>query len=374
MSSIIKLFVLYETILFYHILYIIFSHLILLNRSIIDEQTHEKRWPRRNDPLRATIVPQMSKDLLREELNNNTLSRCRSLEFLEDRRSTENKLDRLNTNTIFRSHDLLNDNMEQHRAIIHHHMMTNSQSSSSALHSPITSETSSHRTHTKLDYQQHNQFKALDFRDKYDNRNTLTDAESLEEFTSKTKDVIQIKRAARQKLQEKTLQELRERKTTEKYSLNSPSNFLHMEQSSLDDYSLGKLNRSPYRYPNDFDNISAEMKNITELLGASIMEPLEYAPSTSSSFYKCTNKFPKQLDIQCNGNDHDDSSSKSEIDETTSESFENHLNGNSGLSLINSNGFFQNTCFENQSSSSCNTLKSVELPKVENGEDFNGDC
>lgn len=325
------------------------------------EENQEKRWPHRNDPLRATVVPQMSKDPMMEELNNNTLSRCRSLEFLEDRRSTENKLNRITTNTLYRSHDLLNDNTEQHKAIIHHDMMTNSQSSSSAIHSTNTSETSSRRIHTTLDFQQNNQFHALDFREKYDNRSTLTDAESLEDFTSKTKELIQIKRAARQKLKEKTIEELRERQATEKYSLNSPSNFHHMvPSSSLDNYSLGKLNRSPYRYPNDFDNISAEMKNITELLGASIMEPLESAQSTSSSFYKSANKFPKLLDIRNNGNDQDGPSSKSEIDDGISELFQSHLNGNSGLNLINSNGFFQNTCFENQSSSSCNTLKSVE--------------
>lgn len=338
------------------------------------EQSQGKRWPRRNDPLRATVVPQISKDLMGEELNNNFLSRCRSLEFLEDRRSTENKLNCFTTNTVYRSHDLLNDSTEEHRAIIHHDMMTNSQSSSSALHSLNTSETSSRQINTKLDFLQNNQFHALDFREKYDNRSTLTDAESLEDFTSKTKELIQIKRAARQKLKEKTLQELRERQATEKYSVNSPSNFHHMEPSSkLDDYSLGKLNRTPYRYPNDFDNISAEMKNITELLGASIMEPLESAPSTSSSFYKCSNKFPMLLDIRSNGNDQDEFSSKSEIEDPVSVSFESHLNGNSGLNPINSNGFFQNTCFENQSSSSCNTLKSIDLPKTENEEDFNGD-
>lgn len=316
----------------------------------------------------------MSKHLLREELNNNTLTRCRSLEFLEDKRSTENKLNRTATNSLYRSHDLLNENTEQHRAIIHHDMMTISQSSSSALHSPNTSDTSSRRIQTKIDFQQNNRFHALDFREKYDNRSTLTDAESLEDFTSKTKELIQIKRAARQKLKEKTLQELRGRQATEKYSLNSPSNFHHMEpSSSFDKYSLGKLNRSPYRYPNDFDNISAEMKNITELLGASIMEPLESTPSTSSSFYKCTNRFPKLSEIRSNGNDKDEFSSNCEIDDPISKSLESHLNGNSGLNLINNNGFFQNTCFENQSSSSCNTLKSIELPKSENGEDFNGE-
>lgn len=338
------------------------------------EQSPGMRWPRRNDPLRATAVPQMSKDLMREELNNNTLSRCRSLEFLEESRSTQNKFNRPMTNALYRSHNLLNDNLEQHRAIIHQDMMKNSQSSSSAIHSPNSSETSCRRIHTELDFQKNNQFHALDFREKYANRSTLTDAESLEDFKSKTKEVIQIKRAARQKLKEKTLQELRERQAAEKYSSNSPANFHNMEpSSSLDDSSLGKLNRSPYRYPNDFDNISAEMKNITELLGASIMEPLELVPSTSSSFYKCTNKFPKLLDNRSNDNDQDYFSSKSDIDDAISESFENHLNGNNGLNLINSNGFFQNTCFENRSSSSCNTLKSIELPKTENGEDFSRD-
>lgn len=298
-------------------------------------------WPKRNDPLRATVVPQMTKSN-KDEMNNNTLSRCRSLEYLDK------KLEIGNGN-LHRSFDLLN-NTEQHEAIIHHSMLTEAGTSktSSMQHSTNTSE-SGQKSSTR--------HYSLDFRENY-GESSLSDAERLEEFTNKTKEMIQMKR---QKFKDRTINELRERQKVENTFLKYPPNF----SSTLTTTSIDDLRdyHSSGHYPNDFDDISVEMKNITKLLSASLIEPLESTPSTSSSFYQSTDKLSKRFTLY--GKD-DDSSVKSELEFDASNSYVSKSTGNS-VTVANpmtSNGFFQNTCFENQSSSSCDTLKSVEIPKM----------
>lgn len=328
-------------------------------------------WPIRNDPLRATVVPQLSQDK-KSEMNNNTLSRCRSLEFLEHRTS-KSKMDQRSKCTLHQSFDLLNKE-EQHEVTIHHSMTAHgdTSTSSSVHHSTNTSETSEQRNPCKLDIKQTSC--TLDFRENYENtiRKTLTDTESLEDFSNKTKEIIQMKRATRLKFKERTLNELRDQQRLDK-SLELPLSFYRkIPTISVD--SLGNLNRSPYRYPNDFDNISAEMKNITELLGASIIEPLESAPSTSSSFYKYRDH--KGINFCTNDNDYDGSTTRSDTDIQIMSPYGNHSNGNCELppfNLVHNNGFFRNTCFENQSCSSYNTMKSIELIKVENNDHVDHD-
>lgn len=305
-------------------------------------------WPKRNDPLRATVVPQISKSN-KDEMNNNTLSRCRSLEFLEDRkRADNNKLEQNGRGNLHRSFELLN-NTEQHEAIIH----TATSKSSSMQHSTNTSESKS----SSKQY-------SLDFRENY-GKSILSDAESLEDFSNKTKGIIQMKRASRQKFKERTINELRERQMADNLFLKFPPNF----SSTLTSNSIDDLRdyHSSSHYPNDFDDISVEMKNITKLLSASLIEPLESTPSTSSSFYKSTDKLTKRFTLYDKDNDDEDdnSSIKSDFDVQASK-----LYGSKSSHVPNpmsSNGFFQNTCFENRSSSSCDTLKSVE-PKT------NGKC
>lgn len=319
-------------------------------------------WPKRGDPLRATVVPQLSKSN-KEEMNNNTLSRCRSLEYLDERKPTDKEFDHGKGN-FHRSFDLLN-NMEQHEAIIHHSMMTDLETSksSSMQHSTNTSE--SGRASILKQY-------PLDFREKCGNitHSTLS-AESLEDFTCKTKEMIQMKRAMRQKSKEKTMSELRDRQKVDSSFLKYPPNF----SSTLMSNSIDDLHdyHSSNHYPNDFDDISVEMKNITKLLSASLIEPLESAPSTSSSFYQSTDKLAKRFTLYDKDGEDDD-------EHDTLANYPNSYGNNlSGLSVkppsngLTTNGFFQNTCFENRSSSSCDTLKSMELPKTNGKTDINGD-
>lgn len=48
------------------------------------------------------------------------------------------------------------------------------------------------------------------------------------------------------------------------------------------------------------------------------------------------------------------------------------LSATNPVNGLNTNGFFQNTCFENRSSSSCDTLKSVEIAKTNGKNVING--
>lgn len=323
-------------------------------------------WPRRSDPLRATVVPQLSKSN-KEEMNNNTLSRCRSLEFLEDRKLFDCKrMDYcIGKGNHHRSFDLLN-NTEQHEAIIHHSMQTDTETSKYSTMHQSTNTSESGQNSTK--------HYVLDFREKFGNatHSTLSDAESLEDFTNKSKEIIQMKRATRQKFKERTMNELRDRQMADSTFLKFPPNF----SSTLTSASIDDLRdyHSSNHYPNDFDDISVEMKNITKLLSASIIEPLESAPSTSSSFYHSSDKFGKRFTLY-NKDADDGSSIKSDLERDASNSYTSKSTGTSVKSAANplsSNGFFQNTCFENRSSSSCDTLKSVELPKTNGKSIING--
>lgn len=321
-------------------------------------------WPRRNDPLRATVVPQLSK-CNKEEMNNNTLSRCRSLEFLEERKHTDKHVDHGAKGSLHRSFDLLN-NTEQHEAVIHHSMLTDTETSKySSLHQSTNTSDSGQKSLSK-------QY-TLDFREKFGDaaHSTLSDAESFEDFSNKTKEIIQMKRASRQKFKERTMMELHERQKVDDTFLKFPPNFSStLTANSIDDL---RDYHSINHYPNDFDDISVEMKNITKLLSASLIEPLESTPSTSSSFYHSADKLAKRFTLyNKNNNDGDDddddvSSIKSELELDTANSYTSKSTGKSVKSVgspATTNGFFQNTCFENRSSSSCDTLKSVELPKI----------
>lgn len=331
-------------------------------------------WPKRNDPLRATVVPQLSKTN-KDEMNNNTLSRCRSLEFLEDRNLADRKPDQVGKGNLHRSFDLLN-NIERHKAIIHHNMTDADTSKSSSMQ---------HSTNTSESGRKSSKQCSLDFREKYgDTHSTISDAESLEDFSNKTKDIIQMKRASRQKFKERTMNELRTK--MDDSFLKYPPNFSStLTSNSIDDL---RNYHSPHHYPNDFDDISVEMKNITKLLSASLIEPLESAPSTSSSFYQRPDKFQTKRftlydkdhvdrdneDLADEDVDDDDSSIKSELELNASNSFGSQSTDKSRTQAkpFTANGFFQNTCFENRSSSSCDTLKSVELPKTNGQSNING--
>lgn len=333
-------------------------------------------WPKRSDPLRATVVPQLSK-CKKDEMNNNTLSRCRSLEFLDDRKSMDGKkMDQHgNRGNLHRSFDLLN-NVEQHEVIVHHHIKQSDAMSSkyNSIHQPSTNTSESGHKSSSKQY-------ALDFREKYGNcgnattHSTRSDVESLEDFTNQSMEIIQMKRAARQRFKERTMNELRERqKAMDNSFLKFPPNFSStLTAASIDDL---RDYHSSNHYPTDFDDISVEMKNITKLLSASIIEPLESTPSTSSSFYHSTDKLAKRFTLYNKDNaaaaaaddddgDDIDGESISDLERDGTNSCRSvKLSAASGTALT-TNGFFQNKSFgQNQSSSSCETLKSIELPKT----------
>lgn len=341
-------------------------------------------WPKRSDPLRATVVPQLSK-CKTDEMNNNTLSRCRSLEFLDERKSIDGKKIDQNGNRgkFHRSFDLLN-NAEQHEVIVHDHTKSYDAMASkyNSIHQPSTNTSESGQKSSSKQY-------ALDFREKYGNaattHSTRSDVESLEDFTNQSNEIIQMKRAARQRFKERTVNELRERQQAMDSSfLKYPPNF----SSTLTAASINDLRdyHSSNHYPTDFDDISVEMKNITKLLSASIIEPLESTPSTSSSFYHSTDKLAKRFTLynkdaaahdvdvdedEDDGGDDIDGESISELERSATNSCQSvKLPTVAGTALTTNGGFFQNKSFsQNHSSSSCDTLKSIELPKTNgNGE------
>lgn len=332
-------------------------------------------WPKRSDPLRATVVPQLSK-CKNDEMNNNTLSRCRSLEFLDERKSMDGKKmeSHANRGNLHRSFDLLN-NAEQHEVIVHDHTKKYDVMSSkyNSIHQPSTNTSESGQKSSSKQY-------ALDFREKYGNPATATthstrsDVESLEDFTNQSMEIIQMKRAARQRFKERTrtVNELRERqKAMDSSFLKYPPNFSStLPAASIDDL---RDYHSSNHYPTDFDDISVEMKNITKLLSASLIEPLESTPSTSSSFYHSTDKLAKRFTLynKGNANDDDDVDGDDIGDGASISDFERgscnslKLPTASGTTGHTANGFFQNKSFDqNETSSSCDTLKSIELPKT----------
>lgn len=128
-----------------------------------------ENWPRRNDPLRATVVPQLSKSG-KNELNNNLLSRCRSLEFLDGQKQFDSTLDRsIAKGKLHRSADLLN-NTEIHEAVIHHDpIMDTSTLKSSSIHQSTNTSDSDRRLQIKSNHRHLNKQYDLDFREIFKN-------------------------------------------------------------------------------------------------------------------------------------------------------------------------------------------------------------
>lgn len=388
----------------------------MAERGFDGRRAHLEQWLKRGDQLRATVTPHSSKNQ-KEETNNNTLTRCRSLELLDDYKFAK-RLDQSVSGALRRSYEF--HDINHHDIIIHHGMNDDIETirSSSVQRSTIPSgsdrrryssnerRNSSEKEKISLDRekQSSNDQYECDIGRRRDNskyKSSLLVAERLEELLSKTNEIIQMERISRRKYKENSLTEL----STNKLKVSSPSQrTIQTSATAYDDSLIKKFQRLDYNYTNDHDDIADEMKNITTLLGSPIGSNNSKS-ATSSSHHSIDHKsFAKKLfhEHDRSTEQSDDSYNKKLMQKPSTNDIANtrsHLNSeptnglynvedheigqqstycpadeidgstlaNTSLALHQVNdGFFQNTCFEDVSSSSSNTLKSVKY--IENAD------
>lgn len=195
---------------------------MLADRIRCDEQRlNVEQWLKRGDRIRATVSAHTQKSR-KDETNNNTLTRCRSLELLDNNNLVENI--EIVTSGLRRSYDDILD-MDTHEAIVHH----DAESGTRSTHGTV--RTDSERRNSLLEFNKEWHNEDLD-KDKSSmserlrmsssdrDRNSLEDrsdsdlskrikqmelrsgisvAERLEELLSKTNEIIEMERSARKK-------------------------------------------------------------------------------------------------------------------------------------------------------------------------------
>lgn len=255
---------------------------------------HLEQWLKRGNQLRATVAAHTSKE--RKEQYHNSLTRCRSLELLDENQLTK----RLNQSAsgvgIGRSFDMLDST--QHAVMVHHGHDddVNTQRSSSLQQSSNPSGSDMHQRHNCRKKWSGEDRKSTDFgnlslseRDKhssaeqydsdfnrrktklYDKNAALSVAERLEELLSKTNEIIQMERLTRQKIKETNpITEMRNHssKLNEGRLKVSTSSQKEKIRNGMD-YENGlikKFERLDYSYPTEQKNetfTDSSQKNIT---------------------------------------------------------------------------------------------------------------
>lgn len=435
---------------------------------------HLEQWLKRGDQLRATVAPHTSKHC-KIESNMNTLTRCRSLEFL-DSDKFGNKLNH-STPGLRRSIDVLESN--DHQIIVHRSAddidqddMDVLRSSSIEQQSNLTVSGSERNRQNNYNYQpaidisKHRDSNLTYHKDRKGCANkerstmasksgseyskefvglgkpkqeTLSVAERLEELLSKTNEIIHMERIARRKCREGLAMldiKHRTQKLVDKDSgLKVSSTSQHGSHgsgsgaSAEDNCRMKKFHRHDYGKPTGESDenslIAHEMERITSSLLGTIgnsneriiigkEDDMPASPRVSKEFLDCKEYLSlKSHGIQidrANGSDYvretdpkmtchhqssddqrdnidDDESDLSEeddeqlnngmpydhykigqyyqSDEVDGDVMTTQFNGSTPLNQMSSIncGFYQNTCFDDFSSSSNNTLKSVRHMK-----------
>lgn len=263
---------------------------MLADRIRCDEQRlHVEQWLKRGDRIRATVSAHTQKSR-KDETNTNTLTRCRSLELLDNNNLIES-VDILSSG-LRRSYDDILD-IDTHHAIVHH----DAESGTRSTHGTV--RTDSDRRNSMLEFNKEWHSQDLD-KDKSSisdkqrltsserDRNSLDDrsdsdlskrikkmelrsgisvAERLEELLSKTNEIIEMERSTRKKskdvfaiLSSKPKRRIR---GSEHLRVSASSN-----KSSSDGDIINKL-RNPSKHFGELDDtafIAKEMEKITNSL------------------------------------------------------------------------------------------------------------
>lgn len=435
---------------------------------------HLEQWLKRGDQLRATIAPHTSKHC-KIDSNMNTLTRCRSLEFL-DSDKFGNKLN-YSTAGLRRSIDVLESN--EHEIIVHRSADDIDQDDMDVLRSSSVERQSNltvSGSERNRQHHHHQQQQSIDINNHRDHnsayniermgyvnkeRSTITSksgseyskefgglvkakqeplsvAERLEELLSKTNEIIHMERIARRKCREGlTMLDIKQRtqKLMDKDSgLKVSSTSQHGSGSGAsaeDDCRMKKFHRHDYGKPTGESDenslIAHEMERITSSLLGTIgnsneriiigkEDDMPVSPRISKEFLDCKeyldlksrgiqmertngldyirNNDPKLTSEQSSDDQQDDNDDNEsdlseeedvqlnngmaydhykmgqyyQSDEVDGDVLTTQFNGTANLNQMSSVncGFYQNTCFDDFSSSSNNTMKSVR--HMENNE------
>lgn len=264
---------------------------MLADRIRCDEQRlNVEQWLKRGDRLRVTVSAHTQKSR-KDETNTNTLTRCRSLELLDNNNLIEDV--ELMTSGLRRSYDDILD-LDTHQAIVHH----DAESGTRSTHGTV--RTDSDRINSMLEFNKewHNQDIERDKSSISDkirissserDRNSLEDrsdsdlskrikkmelrsgisvAERLEELLSKTNEIIEMEKISRKKSKDAfgvlNLQKSKRRpRGSDHLRVSASSN-----KSSSDGDVINQLRNQSKHYSevDDTSFIAKEMEKITNSL------------------------------------------------------------------------------------------------------------
>lgn len=382
------------------------------------QRLHLEQWLNRNDRTRATVSAHTTKSR-KDQTNTNTLTRCRSLELLED---DHNRVPNMRTDSssmgLTRSYDILNT----HEVMIHRE--TNDYDSST--HGEASSKPHSQRRHSinildneSLDHQpyvsQHS--KRCSIFDENANRQTCSEKDKssrgdgsdpdktklrmsvagrLEELLSKTNEIIEMERLTRAKTKEE-----RRRSRVAPADKAKVSGSVRSSSGYEEDVLIGKLKNTSLQYgPTHAGHanssfIAQEMEKITtSLLGyrdddckkgdeslaispeiakeyenqkeraSAIEQERDHSSAMSGSSYRSV--YVPSFSAKTMITNDATAPSMNENQDKRSPNASNHYDEEDDdeeegaqIEMPNSFcGFYQNTCFEDVPSSSNNTIKS----------------
>lgn len=376
---------------------------MLSDRSCDNHRSHLEQWLKRGDQLRATVANHVTqKSSYMSPKTGATLTRSRSLEILDDSKLTK-RLD-MNVNlALGRSCDLLDGN--SHEVQIHHNMNDEMDAghSNSAHRSAILSGSDCRRYSSSHERDKHSTcggpYESQEFPRRRHSKSKQSVAERLEELLSRTNEIIQMERIVRRKYKEKALNadyrdHVSKHSTSDKYK-TSPSSRREQHDSGLSMYEDGLMKICQGLDHNlSNDEIADEMKNITVALGSSLSSCRSKSATSSShrsiqSFEPSSRhaqKTDKHKDFRLTGEDYAASSCGADEDDDTPHALRSHsmaetsTNNDVPNDTTNFNcGFFQNTCFDDVSSVSSNTLKSTKIDEnasnsVSGTDELDGRC
>lgn len=195
---------------------------MLADRIRCDEQRlNVEQWLKRGDRVRATVSAHTQKSR-KDETNTNTLTRCRSLELLDNNNLMEN-IEFL-TSGLRRSYDDILDIDTQHQAIVHHDAESGTRSTRGTVRTDsdrinsmqfnkewhnqdLDKEKSSISDKVRISSSERDRNSLEDRSDsdlskrikKMELRSGISVAERLEELLSKTNEIIEMERTSRKK-------------------------------------------------------------------------------------------------------------------------------------------------------------------------------
>lgn len=375
---------------------------MLSDRSCDNHRTHLEQWLKRGDQLRATVANHVTqKSSYMTPKAGSTLTRSRSLEVIDDDKFAK-RLDL--SAALRRSCDLLDGNYRE--ILVHRGMNDDIETgrSHSAHRSAILSGSDGRRNSYSHERDKHStsggQYEPDEFVRRRHDKNKHSVAARLEELLSKTNEIIQMERIVRRKYKEKSLNadyrdHVTKHSASDKYKV-SPSSRREQHDSGLSMYDDGLMKICQGLDHNlSNDEIADEMKNITVQLGSSLSSCRSKSATSSShrshkSFDPTSrhgNKVDKHKDCRMASEEYAASSCGcDDDDDQTQNPQRNHklndasANQDESQSMTNFNcGFFQNTCFEDVSSVSSNTLKSAKMGdtvsnSVSGTDEFDGRC